>query len=360
MHGFTFFLIFITYQDKKFKNNISEFLFCFTHIFIATLICYIIKIFYPIDPLILDIYNKLFPFFILNLILFSTFFITINFKALKLNHIFIYYLILFSLKNIFLSNFENIFLLNSIIYFLFFVFNIIFNKSYQNFIHKVDFSGKTNFLLFFLKEIDLKSHFDFFDIFFTYGILIFKGFKYLLINFLINKFGIINNVSSFLLVNIILDLCFIPSLSIILNEFIIIKNYNKKNLLNICLICIIIQTIISAFLYFNINYIVHLFNFENGILNYCIYIFKILIISTSFTPIQYIFPIYCYTKNKKVLVIKFLSDIFILLITILFLVKFRLNGIFFTIPISIIISNLILLILYKFNNAYISTNNKFI
>lgn len=313
------------------------------------MICLVIKCIYPTNISILDIYNNNFIYFIFNLVLINLFFITISFKNLNFKKIILFYLITISLKIILVYNFKSIFLSNIIIYFIFLLLNLFFSKIRQNFIHTLDFSGKTNFLLFFLKKIDLKQYFDFFDFFFCYGILAFKGFLYLLIIFLINKYGIINNSSSFLLINIILDLFFIPILTIIFNMLLKIENINEKQIINTTKFCTILQILISVFLYIFINNIVQLFNFENGIINYSIYIFKILSISMAFIPIQYIIPIYCYIKNKKSLVLYNLLKVFVFFIIILSLSKYKLNGILYSIPISIITYNVLFIFIMIVN-----------
>lgn len=353
MLGNTFFVSFSIYHNKNLKNNISKIIFIFTNIILTTLICIFIKFIFPANNLVLNIYNNNFIYFILNLILFSLFFTTINIEKLNLKIIFLFYLIIFSSKYCFVTNFNDIFLSNFIIYFIFILINLFSYKKYINFIHTLDFSGKTNFLLFFLSKIDLKSFFDFFNIFFSYGNLAFKGFQDLFIIFLINKYGILNNSSSFLLINIILDLFFIPVLSIILNNlFYSLKEIKIKTIINTTTFCTIIQIIISIILYIFITNIVNLFNFETGIINYSIYIFKILSISIVFKPLQYTISAYCYSlKNKLLFICYYLLNIFIFGITIFTLATYKLNGILFSIPFSTIISNILFLATIKIFNT---------
>lgn len=161
MLGTTFFVSTVFCKNKNIENNVSKFIFVIINILITTLFCYFIKFIYPINTSISDIYNRHFAPLILTLTLMTLFFITINFEKMNLKLILLFYLLIFGLKYFLVNNFSTIFLSNSIIYFIFILINLFLRKNSLNFIHNVDFSGKTNFLLFFSKKIDLKPYFNF-------------------------------------------------------------------------------------------------------------------------------------------------------------------------------------------------------
>lgn len=124
---------------------------------------------------------------------------------------------------------------------------------------------------------------------------------------------------------------------------------NPKKFILILIISIIYFASISILLYkFPYSYF-ELFTNINGIINYGVYAFKILFLSSSFYSIKLLIPKYLsLIHNKKIVILKLqISKITILiLLSIINYLLFNTKGILFTIPLVDFIYSLIYLYLY--------------
>lgn len=248
------------------------------------------------------------------------------------------------LKYIFLVLIQNIFIASFVSYFILILFNFL-----THFIHIKKQKLNHRFLsnkstITSLKELDYSL------LYIICGDFIFKIFTYLIAIFFISKHGIIHNICSFFIINFLLDIAFIPILSIIICSF--NTNINKLHIFSTAKITTIMEILFSFLIYIFINKIIFNIISETGIIFYSLYIYKILVISISLMPLSYLLPIYLYCINKHLLAR--LYHIFnITTVTILMIILsniYNLNGIFFSIPLSFIFTNLLYIIVIVFIN----------
>lgn len=351
--GISFFTV-ITFKKYKNLDNIKlKYSFSFMMILLSFILSILLKKIFVIEN-ITETYNSNFFYFIISLIFMNFFITSFNFEKTNLKLILLQYFLAIIIKYNYLKHFNNIFICSSIVYFLLFILNafpILFNEYKRKKIKH--------------KNINLSNILKLFD--FKIFTLIFISFfileiKYLISSYFINDLGILHNVSSFFLVNIILDMFFIPIYSLFFSNLLLdIENIKKAQIFKTSILCMLTEIIISLFLYLFFNKIIFKFNFEIGILNYSNYIFKILLIYFPLRILSFIIPTYCFfSKNNFLFFYYFLSDIAIFTILLFILKKlYRLNGILFSIPISFIATNVFaILIIFIFKNLFTLKTSK--
>ncbi len=136
-----------------------------------------------------------------------------------------------------------------------------------------------------------------------------------------------------LFINLIIYLFMItPIIVVSLNK----KIYaTKKSLLSSLIYCTIFEIIFSSILYIFPNLIFSLFTKKSGIINYAIYSFKILFISSSLFALKILIPANLYNQNKRKKVATLVFTKIAILIFLIFIFYNLLNtkGILFSFPI---------------------------
>jgi len=121
-------------------------------------------------------------------------------------------------------------------------------------------------------------------------------------------------------------------------------------LAGIFFVSVVLEFILSGIVYVYMKPIFHLFNVQNGIINYAIYSAKILLISSTAIGVPFIISIY-FLLNKRIKTSIFLFVIRQLLLpvplTILFYELWYIKGILYAIPMSDALAMLIAILFLR-------------
>ena len=126
---------------------------------------------------------------------------------------------------------------------------------------------------------------------------------------------------------------------------------NRQKFIAILASCIIYFIIVSYVLYSFPYKIFSLFTSTRGIINYGVYVFKILFISSSLYAIKILIPkfIYYQTKTKKIAILVFSKTALTIIFSVIGYLLFNFKGIFFTFPlIDFIYSIIYIYVFYKY------------
>lgn len=122
---------------------------------------------------------------------------------------------------------------------------------------------------------------------------------------------------------------------------------NKKTFISFLCISIFIETFLSCILYVFSHEIFSLFTNVTGTINYSVYCFKILFISSSLYGIKFLIPAYLYKNKHKKTAILVLSKIAVnILLIFIGYILFDTKGILYSFPICDLIYYLIYIKLF--------------
>ena len=151
-----------------------------------------------------------------------------------------------------------------------------------------------------------------------------------------------------LIINLIIY--FLITLPIEILSFINKIYKNQKKFILVLYLSIIYSVITSVLLYSFPYKIFSIFTSTKGIINYGVYAFKILFISSSLYSIKILIPKYisCNFKTKKIAIFKISKIALTILFSIISCLLFNTKGILFTIPIiDFIYSIIYIFLLFK-------------